>query len=618
MEASGAIPFTMSDLGAIMLSVSERARIGFAITAVREGIAEGIYISDSAVRIFGHPREELMNKNLIHLCVPEERRKVEALVQRIVNREPIDPFLETTIVQENGNRVDIDCAIVDVVHGGRTLTVNIITDATDRRRLARVIAASNERFRHLIEAVPDAIFVIDPKNVVVYANRSAARLLGHEEPGELLGRAAPAWVERNGAAKEYRVRRNDGSDLILECTSLQIDYEDAPSVVIFARDVTERRRMQEQLARTDRLAALGALAAGVAHEINNPLAFMTLNVEALERLVTNAVSDPALRKKVLDVVGEVRSGADRVAGIVRDLRMFSRADDVEESAVDLVSVIASAQRLVAHELRLRTHVVVELPDLPAVKASPSRLEQVFVNLLLNAAQAFESSSEKNAVRITGGVLANGSVHVDIADNGPGIPADILGRIFDPFFTTKPRGVGTGVGLSICHGIVARLGGELTVSSEVGRGTTLRVTLLPQRASTPPAVAAEGSTPFLGRGRILVVDDEPAICQSLRALLEEDHHVDVVTSGEQAIHRMLEGEPYDVVFCDVTMREVGGAEVYDRIAQARPGLEGRLVFMTGGATTESARAFLARVPNIRIEKPFSVVVLHRALRAVIGR
>ncbi len=627
----------MADLGAILLAVSERARMGLVITAVREGVVEGVYLSDSAVEIFGHPREALMTKNLLYLCIEEERPRVAEIVRRIAAREPVEPYLETVIEQANGRRVDIHVTLVDIEHGGRALTVNIVTDITAQRNAQRVVLASQARFRHLIEAVPDAILVIDRNGSVVYANGAAGQLLGYENAAELIGTPPPMWLAledeqqirldaaglrpgESAVPKEYRASRRDGVKLVVECTALLIDFEGDPSLVVFARDVTERRRVQEHLARTDRLAALGTLAAGVAHEINNPLAFMTLNVDVLQRIVANEIPDAAAREHALRVVSDVRSGADRVAAIVRDLRMFSRDDETEDATVEIPRVIAAAQRLIMHELQGRARLIVDLPVMPPVKASASRLEQVFVNLLLNAAQAFESASDRNEIRVTGGVLMTGNVYVDVSDNGPGIAPELLARIFDPFFTTKPLGVGTGLGLSICHGILSRLGGELTVTSEVGRGTTFRVTLLPGTAAALPNVTStEAPPPSKAHGRVLLVDDEPAIARSLQVLLEEEHEVDVVTTGEQAISKILQAEPpYDVVFCDVTMRAAGGAEVYDRVAKVKPGLEDRIVFMTGGPTSETTRGFLARVPNIRIRKPFSLRVIDSALHAVMGR
>lgn len=627
----------MADLGAILLAVSERARMGLVITMVREGAVEGVYISESAVEIFGHPREVLMTKNLLYLCVEEERPRVAEIVRRIAAREPVEPYLETVIEQANGRRVDLHVTLVDIEHAGHALTVNIVTDITAQRNAQRVVLASQARFRHLIEAVPDAILVIDRNGSVVYANRAAGQLLGYEHAADLVGTPPPIWMaledeqqirieaaalqpDESAVPKEYRISRRDGVKLVVECTPLLIDFEGDPSLVVVARDVTERRRVQEHLARTDRLAALGTLAAGVAHEINNPLAFLMLNVDVLQRIITSAIPEVAAAEHALRVVSEVRSGAERVAAIVRDLRMFSRDDETEDAVVEIPRVVAAAERLISHELRGRARLTVDLPVIPSVKASASRLEQVFVNLLLNAAQAFESATDNNEIRVTGGVLMTGNVYVDVSDNGPGIAPEVLARIFDPFFTTKPLGVGTGLGLSICHGILARLGGELTVTSEVGRGTTFRVTLVATPGATLPKPATvEARVSAAAHGRVLLVDDEPAIVSSLQSLLEEEHDVDVVTSGEQAITQIVEAEPpYDVVFCDVSMRALGGAEVYDHVAKLKPGLEDRIVFMTGGTTSETTRGFLARVPNIRIQKPFSLRVIDSALHAVMGR
>ena len=250
-------------------------------------------------------------------------------------------------------------------------------------------------------------------------------------------------------------------------------------------------------------------------------------------------------------------------------------------------------------------------------ASALRLEQVFVNLLLNAAQAFSAQADRNEIRVRAGVLPGGAVHVDVEDNGPGIPPDIAGRIFDPFFTTKAVGVGVGLGLPICHGIVSSLGGELTFVSAPGQGARFRVALpVGGRATTSPphAAAAPATAGARVRGRILIVDDELAIGRSIKSLLDEEHEVDIVGSGEEALAVLLGGaRAYDIVLCDLSMRGMSGADLYERIAVERPGLEKRFVLMTGGAVTERARGFLARVSNRRLDKPFSVDALEAVLR-----
>lgn len=243
--------------------------------------------------------------------------------------------------------------------------------------------------------------------------------------------------------------------------------------------------------------------------------------------------------------------------------------------------------------------------MPLVEADEPRLGQLFLNVVTNALQALEenASGEDNEIRVCTRTAPDGAAVVEIADNGPGIRADILGRLFEPFFSTKAAGVGTGLGLPICRSIVAALGGTIIIESEVGRGTTCRVTLPARsvavaRPGTPPP-----APPAAVSRRVLVVDDEPALLKMLAEELGREHEVRIASSGSEAIELVL-GEAFDVVLCDVMMPSTSGIDVYEAARRRRPGLEQRFVFMTAGAYTANARAFLASVPNKKLEKPFS--------------
>jgi CheY-like chemotaxis protein len=242
-----------------------------------------------------------------------------------------------------------------------------------------------------------------------------------------------------------------------------------------------------------------------------------------------------------------------------------------------------------------------------------------LNLLLNAAQALpESRVESNEIRIAVRSAHAGHAVLEISDNGEGIAPEILPRIFDPFFTTKPPGVGTGLGLSICHGIVASLGGQITVHSDAGEGTTFRVVLpTTDETSAPesgPGSAPESSPPrSQARARVLVIDDEFQIANTLRELLSVEHDVVAETSGAAALALVEEGPGFDVMFCDLMMPGMNGMEFYQRVRRSKPELERRIVFMTGGAFTASAAEFLSSVENRWIEKPFSLGVVEAIVR-----
>jgi PAS domain S-box-containing protein len=481
-------------------------------------------------------------------------------------------------------------------------------------------APSNEQqesaFQRMVEGAPDGV-VISRDGVVLYANPAAVRLLGYDSAADLVGGSMARFLEPTELAtmrrriermrvtgesptppKEYPATRRDGTILTVEISSIFIDYEGKPAVLAFARDVTERGRLRAQLAHADRLAGLGIMAAGVAHEINNPLQYVMLAVDLLEKR-SGATPDNEMGM----LVGNIRNGVQRVAAIVRDLRTYGQYEDEPVAPVEIEEVIDSAQRIVAHELRSRAGVVKDCAGMPPVLGAYTRLEQVFVNLLLNAAHAMPEDRADGQIAIVARAT-NHEVMIEITDNAGGISPELLPRIFEPFFTTKPRTSGSGLGLSICRDIVTRLGGEITAKSELGNGTTMRVVL--PRASN----AETGKSPVpplavvVGRRRILVIDDEPLIVSMVTDVLKEKHDVVGETNPERGLGRILDDAGFDLVMCDLMMPGLSGMEIYAQVARDRPGLERRFVFVTAGPYTGPAQAFLAGVPNARIVKPLS--------------
>jgi CheY-like chemotaxis protein len=301
--------------------------------------------------------------------------------------------------------------------------------------------------------------------------------------------------------------------------------------------------------------------------------------------------------------------------IVRDLKVFSRSGDEERRGpVDLEQVLESSVRLAWNEIRHRARLERDYTAIPPAWGNESRLGQVFLNLLVNAAQALPAGrSEENEIRLITRAVEGGVV-VEIRDSGIGIGPDVLPNIFDPFFTTKAAGVGTGLGLAICHRIVTGLGGSIEVESQVGRGTAFKVRLptLPAAADRNASASQPSAAPGQrDRGRVLVIDDEPMINSILRRMLGRDHQVSTATSVREALDRFEAGERFDLIMCDLMMPEMTGMDLHAQLLRSDPALAERLVFMTGGAFTPAAREFLDRVPNARVEKPFDVPSL-RAL------
>jgi signal transduction histidine kinase len=399
----------------------------------------------------------------------------------------------------------------------------------------------------------------------------------------------------------------------------------------------ERRKIQEQLLISDRMASVGTLAAGVAHEINNPLSVVAGNLQVVRQDAEALAAEldglpPELRQKLGAHVERLASGiaslraaatdaeeaSERVRLIVRDLRVFSRPEEDRREAVEVQKVLESSIRMARNELRHRAKVIRQFGAVPLVEANEARLGQVFLNLLVNAAQAIpEGQTDRNSITITT-ALADEMVVVDIADTGGGIPPEVLPRIFDVFFTTKPIGVGTGLGLAICHRILTAMNGRIEVKSVVGEGTTFRVALTRARSRrTVEMPAVRAIAPEAGRiAAVLVIEDEPALGRVLQRLLAP-HRVVVVTRAREALERLAAGAKFDLILCDLMMPEMTGMDFHAELARTSPEIAARVVFMSGGAFTQGAREFLETAPNLRIDKPIDTVRLRRLVEEALA-
>jgi PAS domain S-box-containing protein len=346
---------------------------------------------------------------------------------------------------------------------------------------------SEESFRTLIERTPDAIFV-HREDTLLFANPAAVALLGHAHEEALRGRLLEelllpgeldAFVEPSevGAAREVHFRHRVGYEVVGEVVTFSIPFDGELAEVSIARDITERKQVQEKLRSTDKMVSLGTLAAGVAHELNNPISYVLSNLRyAVDELGgTDKPLEGEQVKEVQQALQEALEGGERMRNIVRDLRSFSRREDERYGPVDIHAVLDSCASLARSEIRHRAQLEKAYETLPPVLGNESRLGQVFLNLLVNAAQAIpEGDAKGNKVRLTTARSEEDWVVISVEDSGTGIAPENLQRLFKPFFTTKPVGVGTGLGLSICHGIVTAMGGRIEVASEVGKGTTFRV------------------------------------------------------------------------------------------------------------------------------------------------
>jgi len=623
----------------------------------------------SATRIFGYTEEEAVGKREPGFIVPaHEWEHLRPLWDELLRREGGERSVNDNL-RKDGRTIRCEwynSALVDpqgVVIG----VASLVEDVTEKQAAADALKRSEARFRALIERAPDAVGVCR-QGRWIYANPALVTYLGYERAGELIGRLVwdslhpddrPAQEQRYAdlergqviPPQEFRMIRRDGTLVYAEVVSLLVDYDGTAAILGIARDLTERKQMQARLVQAERMAAVGTLAAGVAHEINSPLAYVltqltvatgealpTLKrrVEALEAvagLSAGEITQCALELEA--AIDGAREAAERMRSIVRDLRTFSRADDGEIAPTDVRRVLDASLNMVFGEIRHRARLVKQYDDVPRVDANEARLGQVFVNLLVNAAQALpEGNAAANLIRLRTYVGEAGRVVVEVMDSGPGIPDDVKAKIFDPFFTTKPAGVGTGLGLWICQGIVTRLGGTIDLSSRPGE-TIFRVALPPgadagksldaSRASRADDPNLAGKTHMKPkppeskprRGRVLVIDDEAPLANALKMFLSDEHDVVVSTSGRDAL-ALLERDPsFDAILCDLMMPDVTGVDVHEALRERAPDVAARLVFVTGGAFTPRMRAFLEEVRNPQLEKPFDLPKLRALLRQLVA-
>jgi signal transduction histidine kinase len=371
------------------------------------------------------------------------------------------------------------------------------------------------------------------------------------------------------------------------------------------------RQRTERLLQSEKLAAMGSLLAGVAHELNNPLTVLSAQAQLLDE-----AQDPALTARAT----KIRQAAERCVRIVRNFLALARQRAPERSPTLLRDVVHGAIELLAYELRVDgVEIAVELaPDMPVLWADPHQLHQVIVNLVANAHHALRRHPGPRRLRLVGRHDAeHRRVRLEIADTGPGIPADVLAKIFEPFFTTKPVGEGTGLGLSLCRDIVVDHHGTIEVESEPGRGTTFIVELpveTPPRAPARPAASAAAPRPR--PGRVLIVDDERGVAEALaEAIRREGHEVDIADNGAEALDR-LAARRYDLIVSDTKMPVLDGESFYRELAQRYPALRERIVFLTGDVLSREKRAFLEGTGAPYLTKPCDLDELRRIVARLI--
>jgi len=519
-----------------------------------------------------------------------------------------------------------------------------VQDITERKRAEEALQESERRYRLLAENVTDVIYVMDMNLRPTYMSPSTTRLLGYSVE-EAMSRSmeeslTPASLqaarqafasalktkEMGGEGSypegtlELEMKCKDGSTVWTESTvSFLRDPEGRPIGLLgVIRDITERKKMEderkvlEQRAQiASRLASVGEMASGIAHEINNPLT----SVIGFAQLL--------IQKDIPEDIGEdvkiINDGAQRVASIVKRLLTFAHQHKPERTYVNINDIIATTLDLRAYEIETSNiKVITQLdPDLPSTMADGGQLQQVFLNIIINAETEMKLAHGKGNLFIKTETMDN-TIRISFKDDGPGIAKENLERIFEPFFTTREVGKGTGLGLSVCHGIVTEHGGRIYAESELGKGATFIVELplvtKPEQSKLAEPVADKSER--VDGASILVVDDEPAILQFLsQVLTEEGHRVETADNATEALER-LESKRYSLILLDIKLPGVSGIELYKRIQKMAKFLARRVVFITGDVIGEDTKNFLARTKAPYIIKPFDTEQLKKDINSIL--
>jgi PAS domain S-box-containing protein len=511
-----------------------------------------------------------------------------------------------------------------------------LRDSETRIKHARAestLKATEASFRSAFELIPDGVLVWRA-GTVVHANGAAVSMLGGASQDDLVNRsifdlfsssegalARERMSTLDGAAApvslgELSMVRVDGKPIHVETTVVSVLFDGETSMLGVIRDVTARRELLARAMQMDRMLAVGTLAAGVGHEINNPLAYVMANLTYANEQIGRAQGElgaiaetapvakavVAQLSEVVTILADVDEGAHRIRDIARDLNTFARSDE-ELRPVDLRAVADAALRMATPEVRHRARVTKEYENVPPVLASASRVSQVLLNLVVNAAHAIaKGAHEANEIHVRV-AFEPPSVVVEVRDTGHGIAPEHLERLFTPFFTTKPVGEGTGLGLSISRRIVRSFGGDIEVDSIQGVGTTMRV-LLPAAAASP---ATDGPPPqSVGSpGRLLFIDDERMVGVAFQRAFSREHEVVVVQSATEAWARLVAGESFDAIFCDIHMPGMTGLDFYNRLERSFPRLAKRVVLITGVGQERSTRELVEKGRAPVLAKPLDM-------------
>lgn len=604
-------------------------------------------VSPSWTTALGWSADELCSRPWLDFVHPDDQEKTIAAGLQLTTGANVIGFANRYRTRDGGYRL-LEWRLVPSVDRG--LIYASARDVTVERVQQEAMRDLAENLSTTLSSIGDGVLSVDVHGAIVRLNPVAEKLTGwteraargrpvvevfrivHAHARETVLDPVTTALRENrivSLAKDAVLVRRDGTAVPIadSCAPIRSASGSVNGAVVVFRDITAERaakeahdQVQRQLVFSDRMASVSTLAAGIAHEINNPLSYITANLELVseELQEMKGGSSSARMQELEDMLADACKGAYRIKTIVRGLKTLSRAEEERRTVVSVKDVLELAISMAFSEIKHRARLVKDYGEAPSVDADEARLGQVFINLLVNAAHSIPPGSmEDNQIRIVTSTDPTGRAVIEIHDTGAGIPANLMERIFDPLFTTKPVGIGTGLGLSICHSIIAGMGGEITVQSSVGKGSQFKVVLpaaRPTSSSEPLQAPASPSAriPVIKQASVLIVDDEQSVGTMLSRVLR-DHDVTTHTKAREALELICSGKHFDVILSDLMMPEMSGVEFYMQLAARCPEAAERVVFISG-AFTAATEDFLSSIPNERLEKPFDA----SAVRALVQR
>jgi PAS domain S-box-containing protein len=598
------------------------------------------FFNDALVRKGGRSREELMGMGYKKYTPAKDLERVYKAFNQVYKTGKPLKGIPLQVIRDDGTIISSEDTILPLRNKvGEIIGFRGVShDVTERLQMMEALRRSEERYRTMLDEMEEAYYEVDLTGNFTFFSDALCRQLGYSRE-EIMGLSYRVYTPPENAKKVFEVYntvyrtgeplksfassqiKKDGTRVYTEDSIFPLRDEEGKIIGFrgISRDVTDRKQRDEERKQLEqkaqfasRLASVGELASGVAHEINNPLTA----VIGYAHLLLDRKDIPADIKRDVEVINE---GAQRVAGIIKKLLVFARQTKPERTYVDVNEIINTTLELRAYSLQSNNiKVILQLnPELPMTVADPGQLQQVFLNLIMNAETEVKLVHGGGKLSIRTEQIGD-NIRVSFKDNGLGIAKENLERIFNPFFTTRKVGQGTGLGLSVCHGIVTEHKGRIWAESQLGKGASFIVELPivneSKQLEMPEPVVRE--TRKAVKARILVVDDETVIQQFVSQILtEEGHEVEAVDSAEDALEE-VNNKKYQAIMLDIKMPGMSGIELYQHFQKTSPPLADKVVFITGDVMGPRTIAFLSKTKAPYIIKPFDATQLKAEINRIL--